>query len=68
MQAKYTHNGIYELSFNQEEIDNLAKTSLYISEIEKKIKSGKLKKDQALFESLVDFLLNIRNNLLQISN
>lgn len=68
MQAKRISENRCELSFTQEEIDNLAKTSLYISEIEKKIQAGELRKEQALFESLVDFLLDIRKSLFQVSN
>ena len=68
MQTKYMNKNTCRLTFSQGEIAGIAKCSVYISELERIIKTGKLREKQALFESLVDFLLDIRNGFLQIVN
>ena len=61
------NNEMWGLHLSQEEIDGLAKCSFYISEIKEAIKAGELRRKQALFESLVNFLLDVRNGFLQIT-
>jgi len=61
------NNRMWGLHLSQEEIERLAKCSFYISEIKETIKAGEFRKKQALFESLVNFLLDVRNGFLQIT-
>lgn len=68
MQVTHKNENKCKLSFTPQEIDGLAKTSVYIKEIEKKLKAGEPRKKKALFESLVDFLLSIRKGFFQITN
>lgn len=59
MKCQKIKTGYYNLSFTKEDIEGLSKSIFYVEE---------LKKNQALLKSLIDFLLNIRNGFLQISD
>lgn len=63
MKCQKRKNGHYNLSLTKKEIDCIAKSIFYIEEIEKK-----QKEIQVLFKGFIDFLLDIRNSFLQISD
>ena len=60
MKCEQINDNLGMLSLSEKEVDGIAKSTFFIQELEQH--------EAALFKRLVDFLLDIRNGFLQITN